>query len=179
MSSRRGSSTWKTVPPGGPVPAPSDCPDYVSLPVDTNGAMIRQTQIRFAPVVAKDGTATVQSDAPGPFAPLLGSVNWRGLRLTAHAVLGNLAKQPEGTVTLSGSADDLVVAALDGRLPGFGRTTLDAKVGVQADGSLTLDALNATTAASEPARGTRNQGTWAAGSRSAVEVSGASSPSRL
>jgi translocation and assembly module TamB len=93
-----------------------------------------------------DGTATVQSEAPGPFAPLLGDVNWRGLRLTAHAVLGNLAKQPEGTVTLSGTADDLTVASLDGRLPGFGRTTLDAKVGVQADGSLTLDALNATTA---------------------------------
>jgi hypothetical protein len=52
--------TWKTVPPGGPVAATSECPDYASLPVDSNGAMIRQTQIRFAPVVAKDGTATVQ-----------------------------------------------------------------------------------------------------------------------
>jgi hypothetical protein len=52
--------TWKTVPPGGPVAATSDCPGYASLPVDANGAMIRQTQIRFAPVVAKDGTATVQ-----------------------------------------------------------------------------------------------------------------------
>lgn len=52
--------TWKTVPPGGPVAAESDCPDYASLPVDANGAMIRQTQIRFAPVVAPDGTATVQ-----------------------------------------------------------------------------------------------------------------------
>jgi hypothetical protein len=52
--------TWKTVPPGGPVPAASECPNYASLPIDANGAMIRQTQIRFAPVVAKDGTATVQ-----------------------------------------------------------------------------------------------------------------------
>jgi hypothetical protein len=52
--------TWKTVPPGGPVPAVSECPNYASLPIDANGAMIRQTQIRFAPVVAKDGTATVQ-----------------------------------------------------------------------------------------------------------------------
>ena len=52
--------TWKTVPPGGPVPAESDCPNYSSLPIDANGAMIRQTQIRFAPVVASDGTATVQ-----------------------------------------------------------------------------------------------------------------------
>jgi hypothetical protein len=52
--------TWKTIPPGGPVPAASECPNYASLPIDANGAMIRETQIRFAPVVAKDGTATVQ-----------------------------------------------------------------------------------------------------------------------
>jgi hypothetical protein len=52
--------TWKTVPPGGPVAADADCPNYSSLPIDANGAMIRQTQIRFAPVVASDGTATVQ-----------------------------------------------------------------------------------------------------------------------
>lgn len=52
--------TWKTVPPGGAVAATDQCPDYASLPVDDNGAVIRQTQIRFAPVVANDGTATVQ-----------------------------------------------------------------------------------------------------------------------
>ncbi|TKC90265.1 hypothetical protein FAZ69_08970 [Trinickia terrae] len=52
--------TWKTVPPGGPVAATDQCPNYASLPLDVNGAMIRQTQIRFAPVVAQDGTATVQ-----------------------------------------------------------------------------------------------------------------------
>ncbi|HTB41356.1 MAG TPA: translocation/assembly module TamB domain-containing protein, partial [Reyranella sp.] len=93
-----------------------------------------------------DATATARSDAPGALAPRLGGVNWRGLTLSAHALLGNLAKQPEGTVELDGSADDLTVAALDGRLPGFGRTTLAAKLGVQRDGSLTLEALNATTA---------------------------------
>lgn len=52
--------TWKTVPPGGPVPGTDGCPDYASLPLDSNGAMIRQTQIRLAPVVSSDGTATVQ-----------------------------------------------------------------------------------------------------------------------
>src|ERR1700761_3595971 len=52
--------TWKTVPPDGPVAATDTCPNYASLPVDANGAMIRQTQIRFAPVVAADGTASVQ-----------------------------------------------------------------------------------------------------------------------
>ncbi|WOD19957.1 DUF6013 family protein [Paraburkholderia kirstenboschensis] len=52
--------TWKTVPPGGAIPATDACPNYASLPLDSNGAMIRQTQIRLAPVVADDGTATVQ-----------------------------------------------------------------------------------------------------------------------
>jgi hypothetical protein len=52
--------TWKTVPPGGPVAGTDACPNYSSLPLDSNGAMIRQTQIRFAPVVASDGTANVQ-----------------------------------------------------------------------------------------------------------------------
>ena len=52
--------TWKTVPPGGPVAGTDACPNYASLPLDANGAMIRQTQIRFAPVVSSDGTANVQ-----------------------------------------------------------------------------------------------------------------------
>ena len=49
-------------------------------------------------------------------------------------------------MTLSGGADDLTVTGLDDRLPGVGHTTLEATLGVQRDGSLTLDALNATTA---------------------------------
>ncbi|MGF6757943.1 DUF6013 family protein [Paraburkholderia sp. GAS42] len=52
--------TWKTVPPGGAVPGTDQCPNYASLAVDANGAMIRQIQVRLAPVVANDGTATVQ-----------------------------------------------------------------------------------------------------------------------
>lgn len=52
--------TWRTTPPGGAVPAAQSCPDYSSLPLDANGAMVRQTQVRLAPIVAKDGTANVQ-----------------------------------------------------------------------------------------------------------------------
>jgi translocation and assembly module TamB len=113
----------------------------------TAGPLNLATTARYDRVADRlDATATARSDAPGPLAPRLGGVNWRGLTLSAHALLGNLAKQPEGTVELDGSADDLTVAALDGRLPGFGRTTLAAKLGVQRDGSLTLESLNATTA---------------------------------
>jgi hypothetical protein len=52
--------TWKTVPPGGPVPAPSQCPDLANLPLDANGAMIRQTEVRLAPVLAASGMVAVQ-----------------------------------------------------------------------------------------------------------------------
>ncbi len=93
-----------------------------------------------------DGTAIIQSDEPGPLAPVLGGATWRGLRLTSHAVLDGLARQPQGSVTVSGGADDLSVAALDGRLPALGKVALDAKLGVQRDGRLTLDALQATSA---------------------------------
>jgi hypothetical protein len=56
---------WKTVPPGGAVPATDQCPNYASLPLDANGAMIRQTQVRLSPVVAANGTATVQLSFQG------------------------------------------------------------------------------------------------------------------
>jgi hypothetical protein len=52
--------TWRSTPPGGAVPAAQSCPDYSSLPLDANGAMVRQTQLRLAPIVAQNGTANVQ-----------------------------------------------------------------------------------------------------------------------
>lgn len=52
--------TWRTTPPGGAVATPDGCPDVASLPLDANGAMVRQTQVRLAPIVASNGTANVQ-----------------------------------------------------------------------------------------------------------------------
>jgi len=52
--------TWRTMPPGGAVPTPQGCPDYAMLPLDANGAMVRQTQLRLTPVVDEHGTANVQ-----------------------------------------------------------------------------------------------------------------------
>ncbi|POR53443.1 hypothetical protein B0G62_10312 [Paraburkholderia eburnea] len=51
---------WRSTPPGGAVPAAQSCPDYSSLPLDANGAMVRQIQVRLAPIVAQNGTANVQ-----------------------------------------------------------------------------------------------------------------------
>ena len=47
--------TWRTTPPGGAVATPQGCPDYATLPLDANGAMVRQTQLRLAPIVASNG----------------------------------------------------------------------------------------------------------------------------
>jgi translocation and assembly module TamB len=93
-----------------------------------------------------DATVTLQAGEPGPFGPLVAGAQWRDLRLSAHAVLDNLAKQPQGSVTLNGSGEDVVVPALDGRLPPFGRVALDGRLGVRSDGSLTLDSLDVTSA---------------------------------
>jgi Family of unknown function (DUF6013) len=51
---------WKTAPPGGAARVPEECPNYATLALDPNGAVARQMRIRLAPIVAKDGTATVQ-----------------------------------------------------------------------------------------------------------------------
>jgi Family of unknown function (DUF6013) len=51
---------WKTVPPGGAASVPEACPGYLTLPLDPSGAVARQIRIRLAPIVANDGTATVQ-----------------------------------------------------------------------------------------------------------------------
>lgn len=52
--------TWRTTPPGGAVPTADGCPDVATLPLDANGAMVRQTQLRLAPIVDEHGTANVQ-----------------------------------------------------------------------------------------------------------------------
>jgi len=52
--------TWRTTPPGGAVAVAQGCPNAASLPVDANGAMVRETQLRLAPIVDTNGTARVQ-----------------------------------------------------------------------------------------------------------------------
>lgn len=119
-----------------------------------------------------DGTARLQSAEPGPFADLLAGARWRNLDLTAHAVLQDLAKQPQGNVTVTGSADEITVAALEGRLPPLGRVTLEGALGVQADGKLTLDSLDVKSALATVSRGTGSYlpGTEAGEAKAVVDL---------
>jgi hypothetical protein len=60
VTSKLYGTAQETRTPGGAVPAAQSCPDYSSLPLDANGAMVRQIQVRLAPIVAHNGTANVQ-----------------------------------------------------------------------------------------------------------------------
>ncbi|ODT19411.1 MAG: type II secretion system protein GspN, partial [Kaistia sp. SCN 65-12] len=100
------------------------------------------------------GTVTVEAAEPGPFGPLLAGAAWRDLKLEAKADLGALATRPQGTLLLTGGAEDVSVTAIDARFPPLGRVVLDARVGVR-DKTLTVELLDVT---SSPAalKGTGN-----------------------
>jgi hypothetical protein len=69
--------TWKTTPPGGAAALPSQCAAGHDWPVDENGALLRQTRVRLAPVVDAANTANIQLSfdalSPQASAPKQGS----------------------------------------------------------------------------------------------------------
>lgn len=94
--------TWRTTPPGGAVATPQGCPDYASLPLDANGAMVRQTQVRLAPIVASNGTATVQVSFRAQAPHGTQSVSSNGATITcpavvAHSEVAHLTMPTNGT----------------------------------------------------------------------------------
>ncbi|MGD9878632.1 MAG: translocation/assembly module TamB domain-containing protein [Reyranella sp.] len=88
-----------------------------------------------------EATATIDSNQPGALGPLAGGVAWRGLGLQIKADLGSLATVPQGTVTLTGNADDISLAAINAQLPPLGPVRLQAKFGF-ADGKATVQSLD-------------------------------------
>ncbi|CAL8473893.1 DUF6013 family protein [Caballeronia sp. S22] len=52
--------TWQGSAPGGAQAVPDACPQAASVPKSADGQAVRQVQIRFAPVVADNGSANVQ-----------------------------------------------------------------------------------------------------------------------
>lgn len=137
---------------GGPVTLSAEAT------VDADSAILSSARLTAGPATLAasarydrradrlDATVTLQAGEPGPFGPLVAGAQWRDLRLGAHAVLDNVAKQPQGSVTLNGSGEDVVIPALDGRLPPLGHVALDGRLGVRSDGSLTLESLDVTSA---------------------------------
>jgi hypothetical protein len=52
--------TWQSAAPGGAQAVPDDCPNASGLARNAEGKAVRQVQIRFAAVVADNGSANVQ-----------------------------------------------------------------------------------------------------------------------
>lgn len=101
--------TWRTTPPGGAVATPQGCPDYASLPLDANGAMVRQTQVRLAPIVAGDGTATVQVSFRAQTPHGTQSVSNNGSALTCPAVIAH-SEVTRLTMSTNGTAKTLTLS---------------------------------------------------------------------
>ena len=88
-----------------------------------------------------EATATLTASEPGAVGPLLGGLQWRGLDVRATADLRAFAKAAIGTIVVEGAADDLVLAALDPRLPPTGKVALAARLAVQ-PGTILVESLD-------------------------------------
>lgn len=107
-----------------------------------------------------EGTARLRSTETGVLAPLVGGVTWRGLDVEAKVDLGALARQPKGTIAVTGRADDLSLAAMDSRLPPPGAVTL-AGAATLGEGRIAITSLDIGSAVAS----VKGDGTYAPASR--------------
>jgi translocation and assembly module TamB len=89
-----------------------------------------------------EATANVQAAEAGPLSDLAGGVKWRNLKLDVQASASGLATKPQATATLKGSADDVALPMLGERAPPPGHVDLSAKLGMDANGRLIVEALD-------------------------------------
>ncbi len=89
-----------------------------------------------------EGVIVLRAAEPGALAPFAGGITWRGLRVETKADLSGLSTRPQGTITITGGADDISLAAVDKRLPALGAVTLASDLGLGADGKITVRSLD-------------------------------------
>ena len=89
-----------------------------------------------------EGVIALRSAEPGTLAPFVGGVTWRALHIETKADLGALSTRPQGTITITGGADDMSLAALDNRLPALGAVTLVTDLGLGDDGKITARSVD-------------------------------------
>jgi translocation and assembly module TamB len=93
-----------------------------------------------------EATAKVQTGDAGPLSDLAGGAKWRDLQLDVQATGSSLANKPQVTATLKGSAQDVALPMLGDKAPPPGPVTISARIGLDRNGKLTIDGLDATTA---------------------------------
>lgn len=93
-----------------------------------------------------DATANLRTGESGPLSDLAGGAKWSALQLDVQATGAGLANKPQVTATLKGSAQDVALPMLGDKAPPPGPVTISAKLGMDRNGKLTIDGLDATTA---------------------------------
>jgi len=89
-----------------------------------------------------EGVIALSTAEPGTLGPFVGGVTWRGLRIETKADLSALSTRAQGTIAITGGADDISLAAVDNRLPPLGAVTLAADLGLGGDGKITVRSLD-------------------------------------
>ena len=89
------------------------------------------------------GTVKIQAADAGPLADLAGGVDWHNLHAELTANLMDLAKRPQGRVTIAAAADDVAAKNLGERAPPPQHVELSADLDVQPDGRLVIQSFDA------------------------------------
>lgn len=90
-------------------------------------------------------TVDLQANEAGPLADLAAGVTWRNARAAVKAELSGLNARPQGSATLSASADDVAISTVVAGAPPPGRVEVNAKLGLQPSGRLMVESLDART----------------------------------
>ncbi|GEP53598.1 translocation/assembly module TamB domain-containing protein [Reyranella soli] len=93
-----------------------------------------------------EGTVTLRAAEPGPLGPFVSGATWRGLHIEVKPALTGLSSRPQGTIMVTGGADDVSLSAIEKRLPPLGAVTLAADIGLAEDGKITARSLDLGTA---------------------------------
>ncbi|SJZ90654.1 Family of unknown function [Enhydrobacter aerosaccus] len=165
---------------GEAVLAPSNVLDVRALALTVGPAKIDATAHYEPNSDRLQATAKLQTDQAGALADLTGGIDWQHLQADMTADLAGLGTHPQGNATLTASVDDLQAKALlgDGMPPQH--VDLALKLGVQADGRLVVQSLEA----SSPLIGLKGNATYlpsteAADGRMTVDLPSLSSFSSL
>jgi translocation and assembly module TamB len=87
-------------------------------------------------------TIDLNASEAGPLADLAGGVTWRNAHANVKADIAGLASKPQGSATLTGSADDLVIASVVSGAPPPGHVEVNAKLGLRPDGRLIVETFD-------------------------------------
>lgn len=131
---------------GNAVLDPSGALDVRSLSLTAGPATVDATAHYEATADTLKAAAKLRTGAAGPLADLAGGVDWSGLRAEVTADIAGVTARPRGSAAVTASVDDLALKSLGAGAPPPQHVDLSARLGLQADGRLVVESLDASSA---------------------------------